>query len=740
MIDKIRRDLSSKEALFGKSDLMEYFQDRESELNKLGTLAFSGSYSGIIILGIDGMGKTAFVRRSIYQLFSRLTPIWIDLAIASSPVRLLSTIAKPLSVVIDASEPGFDPQLFWSEKLFPEIAYSEKTFTIFDNTPGIDESINSQTMNELICRIFEDLLSICKAENPNMIIISEKLPMISEIALSRCCRLDIGELETNFMVRALDYHLSHLYSGNYNLKDLESIAENLGGYPLAIGLVSTRIVQHGIDIILEDNSFVREFFLEVARKLFKGIEISPDEKELLIIMSISYQPLNAQQLKNIFKNKWTIINRLIDYQIVDSVQDGYQVHNILKSYILSSISKKEDALRAHKILAKIFKEEWQKAPKGSASKSQYGSLAYYHTLSSGEAHDASMIKKEYLSESIDAARELYKRHQYAIAFKYLDAARKISERFEPIMDQYYSLCLYRLQRSKEALPIMQNLVEKFPTRSDYHHSLGLIQRALYKNGDAKVSYVKSIALSRSRKDKAIGLSSLADLLCYEGNLTEAKEKVLEAVDLTPYESNVISTAAKILNESGELEEALAMLDGALKKSPNDSRLHAQIGVTLKKMGSFKEARDHLEVASLNPALSFTLTALADVYIQLNDIKKAEIVIENMPGNKENNASYLSIKANILRLKENYYEAERLINKAIDLEPRNRVHYGLLSKIKLNQAIEAISNQDKNNAITYLYSAEGALFNGLKLDNDDPALLSIKHSIDEFKIKKLGIAI
>ena len=112
----------------------------------------------------------------------------------------------------------------------------------------------------------------------------------------------------------------------------------------------------------------------------------------------------------------------------------------------------------------------------------------------------------------------------------------------------------------------------------------------------------------------------------------------------------------------------------------------------------------------------------------------------MPGNKENNASYLSIKANILRLKENYYEAERLINKAIDLEPRNRVHYGLLSKIKLNQAIEAISNQDKNNAITYLYSAEGALFNGLKLDNDDPALLSIKHSIDEFKIKKLGIAI
>jgi hypothetical protein len=46
---------------------------------------------------------------------------------------------------------------------------------------------------------------------------------------------------------------------------------------------------------LEDNSFVREFFLEVARKLFKGIEISPDEKELLIIMSISYQPLNAQQ-------------------------------------------------------------------------------------------------------------------------------------------------------------------------------------------------------------------------------------------------------------------------------------------------------------------------------------------------------------------------------------------------------------------------------------------------------------
>jgi hypothetical protein len=432
-LNKLKTDLTSKEALFGKQDALEYFQNRQPELDLLDTLAFSGSHTGIIILGIDGMGKTALIRRSIYQLFSHLTPIWIDLRIASSPIRLLSSIAKPLSISIDLEEAGSNPEKFWSKKLFPEISLSEKTFIIFDNMGEVDNPYENQLMSRLIVRIIEDLIQIDKYDNPNMIIISQRMPKLSETALSKCGRIDISELDKKFVIRALRYNLSQISSEDFDYKKLDVIAENLNGYPLAIGLAATRISQHGIDVIIEDSSFIQRMFREIAEKLFSGIDISSDEKMMLTIISVSLQPLNTDQLKTIFKGKWTAISKLIDYQIVDSSSGKYQVHNILRAYILDAVSTYKEILEYHEILAKLFWNEWKKAPKKSAAKAQYGSLSYYHSISSGKSSNADTIKKEFLSEAMDAIKELYRRKQYHIALKYSESARKMYGGFEPIV-------------------------------------------------------------------------------------------------------------------------------------------------------------------------------------------------------------------------------------------------------------------------------------------------------------------
>lgn len=734
-INKIKMDLTRKEELFGRTELMEYFQDREPELKKLRELAFSGSYSGIIVLGIDGMGKTSLIRRSIYQIFSRLTPLWVDLRMASSPIRLLSSIAKPLSLSIDENEAGINPERFWSEKLLPEIAFSEKTFIIFDNTPdyGFKES---QIMKNLTTKIFEDLIQLNKHDNPNMIIISQRLPNISEVALSKCGRIGLAELDNDYMARALDYHVSRQYTQDYELAKLEKIAEMMNGYPLAIGLVASRISQHGIDIILEDDSFIRKFFVEVARKLFSGTDLSKEEKELLIIMSVSSQSLNSRQLKTIFGGKWTIISKLIDFQIIDLSQNGYNIHNILKIYILEKVSSEEEILRTHKILANIFKNEWKQAPNRSASKANYGSLAYYHSLSSGDSKDTEVIKREYLAETMDAVKELYRRHEYVTALKYSESVRKMIDQFEPTLDHYYALSLYRLRRESDALPVMENLVEKLPLRGDYLNSLGMIQRSLLKLNDAKMSYAKAIATARGRKDKSIAISALADINCDEGKIEEAKRQALEAINLTPYEPTVVGTAARVLSKSGDVDEALAILYEALRKSPDDTHLHSQTGVVLKQMKRYKEAREHLEIASRNPALLHTLTALADVYIQLREIGKADEIIEKIP-EKEKDPGYHSIKANIFRFRNNLEMAEKFINKAIYLEPKKAIYYGSLSQIKLDQAKEAIHNGNKDMAFGYLYAAESNVRKGLKIESDNKPLFSIKHSIEDFKTK-LGI--
>ena len=181
VVDKLRRlkgDLTQPEKIYGKNILKDYFQDRDEHFDKLETMAYSDAYSGIAILGLDGIGKTSFVKRANAMLFSNLNPIWVDLKVASTPVRLLSTISKPFGISIDIEEAGTNPEEVWHNIIFPEIAKSEKTFVVLDNLtlPGRDPILKGTVITNLIKIICEDLSETSKPDNPNIIVISQYIP------------------------------------------------------------------------------------------------------------------------------------------------------------------------------------------------------------------------------------------------------------------------------------------------------------------------------------------------------------------------------------------------------------------------------------------------------------------------------------------------------------------------------------------------------------------------------------
>ena len=72
-LESVVQDLTPEEVFVGKPALKDSFQDREREMDLLEQLALSEDSSGIMVLGLYGMGKTSLVNRAIPRLFSRLT-------------------------------------------------------------------------------------------------------------------------------------------------------------------------------------------------------------------------------------------------------------------------------------------------------------------------------------------------------------------------------------------------------------------------------------------------------------------------------------------------------------------------------------------------------------------------------------------------------------------------------------------------------------------------------------------
>ncbi len=728
-LKRLQSDLIPETTFDGSKVLRESFQDRITELDKLETLALSGD-SPVMILGLDGMGKTSFMKKAESAIFSHLSSLWVDLATTPTPLSLLSAFAKPLSIQIDPHEVSENPYSVWVNKLLPEITDSKTLYVILDNLQihSITGFTRSEVTSQFIQMICKDLVGIRKPKNPGIITISSVVPSFNQSLINEFHKLEIGQLDRKFMARALRYHLSQISSLEYDLDKLENLSDELTGYPASLEVIARRVVQQGIEATYADKKGLKKLRYSVAEELFSNIKLSDIEHQILVTTATSIFPLLERQMKMLFGPYLDVIEGIRCNQLLDPISRGYSVHNILRDYILESIASPSDIKQAHERLAQIFQSEWDRSLPLSADRAQYASVCHYHALSSGKVRWAKLIQSDYLEEAKAAAIELYRRGQYDEALSYLEKVKKMGGDQDPIFDFYYGLSLNRLNRSSEAKQIIGGLVKRFPDVSRYHHAFGTIQKTMGDKEGAIESFRKAIARVTG-PGKVTSLCSLAEILTEMGNAKDAIPLVEQAIDLEPAKAFVVAIASMVYDAAGQTNTAIEIIRDGLKISPNDTRLHHRAGMLLKKLRQFSEAKDHLQQAVINPSLAFSITALADVYLELGEVNTAEQVLEKFPGNKQRSPSYLATKANILRRKGDFNTAEILLRKALSQQPKEVVHIGGLSQLKFDQAELLVKKGEKQTALICLEEAKYLISNGLKIDQNNEALLSIAHMVN-----------
>lgn len=721
----IEADLTPLEALVGKPILKDVFQNRQPELDLIEQYSISPD-SPIIISGLDGIGKSVLIKRANATLFSYLSPIFLDLDMDNTPVRIISSLAKTFSLALEATDMASKPEIIWGTLILPEISESPKTYLIIDNFGAISNF--SPSTKSLITRICNDLADIHKRDNPGLIIISWGLDLIDEALLKKFKSIHIRELDDKYISRALKYHLSDLSYKDFTSEQIEKLAVQVRGYPAAIPVICNMVAERGIEATLADTRSLRRMRVVMIENLLSNLEISDSEKEILLLMSISRFPLSNKLFSKLGVDYANPLQSLIKKQLVDISGPPNTVHHIVREYVNESLASPDDITNAHFKLGSLFNLEWRKSTPMSSSRATYGSLACFHLAASGRKREASLIRVEFIEETKQAAIELYRRGQYKRALSFLENVKKLIPQHDPIFDYYYALSLHRFERNEEALEILNSLISKFPKTGRYHHSLGTVYRSLGDQTRAIDSYRNAIVNS-SPLSKVTPLLSLADYLCDLGRSQEAVPLVAEVMDIDPSKSFSVAVASRVYEQIGEPEKALRIILDGLRISSSDSRLHHRAGMILKNIGRFKDAIPYLEKASLDPVYPLSTIALTDIYLELNDVEKANEVIENFTGNKHLNLAYLSSKASILRRQGKLEEAFNILNRAHRMNRKDKVIAFGLALVLFDMSNKLITEGGKQQGIIKLKESLKAVSESLEIDPGDAQQLQLKHKIE-----------
>lgn len=705
------------------------FQNRERELTSIEDFAHDPDNAGILVLGLNGMGKTAVVRRAATRIFPDLQPIWIDLDLLSSPVRLLARIAGPLSLSLDANHAGSDPIAVWQEAILPELLEAKKSYLVIDNVESARSSRRGQLIDALVSRIVEDLIDCPKSENPGVVVIANKTPQFSEAVRARMRNVHVRALEEQYITRALRIHLQRTTPDiKYSLKDLSALAAPLKGYPLAIGLAAALVAERGFEQVLLDLQQVQTLLGRLARELIAGIQLSDDERSALIYISTYQRPLNPAHIQRLLGPISVCLDSLAAKQLFDVTPSGLSLHAILQDYFREQLASPEERKDAHSRVADIFSEEWRRSSDLSANSAEYGSLTCFHALAAGD--DKHYLTLAFREEAKEAAIELYRRRDYDTALAYLTEIRKMPGGIEPLIDFYFGLTLTRVGRAKEAIPVLGALADEFASVSRYHHGLGMAYRKLRDTENALKAFRRAVAAAP--KTDTVALVSLAEVLLEVGRIADANSYALEAYKRHPGDSSVISLLAEVYRRKGEHLKALDLISDALRRRVSDARLHARAGLIAKEMGDYVRAEQHLLVASRDRETSHAITALADVYLNLGRYPKAEEVLESALG-QHRDASYWSTKANVLRHQGRLEEGLVAIDKAIELEPDNPVHHGGKAQLHLDVARRAARDREIENAHLQTELARQSVWRGLGLAPNNEALVSIARSVASLEV-------
>jgi tetratricopeptide (TPR) repeat protein len=153
-----------------------------------------------------------------------------------------------------------------------------------------------------------------------------------------------------------------------------------------------------------------------------------------------------------------------------------------------------------------------------------------------------------------------------------------------------SQCLHKLGRAREAIPLLLQVAEMKDLEATACYNLGLAYDDCDEHSVAKTQYERALSVDPAY---AYPHSRLAKLAYDSGDLDTASRHSQAACDLEPSDPVLWFRLALVLLDQQLANDALDVLQAALKRFPTDSDLNGMMGRALGQLGHTDEAENAL---------------------------------------------------------------------------------------------------------------------------------------------------
>lgn len=399
----------------GDENLVEAFQNRGPDLDKIRNFFANNDNRVIVIAGAIGIGKSAFINWMFRKAFGDWKVIRIKIPSEAKVSRIVSEIGYQLGIPLDVDSLASTSHKIFRQKVRKILAqfYSvPKRALLVDDLHEILKVRNARDYRHLAI-FLDEAASPEKYHGGRIFFISSQWLPENWLNAKGISRLRLKGISDVFIQRIIEYHMrqADLINGEAPLEAPQALLDIIKRHPLSARLVVEALHDSNLHKLSDELTLVKVTGY-IAKELLKRVELTYIEESVIKKLTVFRLPMRVDVLKDIkqFDLGETEFKCLAERCILS--YDGYtfEMHEAVRRFYYTQISK-SDLTKYHSFAALYYKKIYEEQISYGRKDPNIIAELIHHLSLSGELAEIKNLRLLVVEELKLSARKIYREYR-----------------------------------------------------------------------------------------------------------------------------------------------------------------------------------------------------------------------------------------------------------------------------------------------------------------------------------------